>query len=201
MRTIENEARAVCDRHGETIDAALKKYDAYLQALKTDSGLMEEWITLQQRPIRLISMSGGERRKEHELRIAAALLRQMEEVREILRQNANGARLFQVGVMVGELYRALRFSEIDSDRGRRAQEAREQQWAYVRLWCKKKAFFSWDEGSRDSVPALAKWLRELIDPKEFGIITKPPLGKIETWIRPFAPASVKKPGRPKKPSN
>lgn len=112
---------------------------------------------------------------------------------------------------MGELYCALRIRETESDRARRdqkcAQDKISKKWLYVRSWCKQKAISCWLEGSADSVPKMAEWLKKEIDKsgeiglKEFAITKAPSEVMIESWIRPFAPPSVTQPGRPKKPSN
>lgn len=207
MRAIEDQVRATCERYGETLEAALEKYDTYRQVVKDDTGLLMQFHALLWHPIQLVSPSvGKEERKQNEILIAASLYRHMEEARELLR--LNNARLFQVGVIVGDLFLALQIRDIESNRARRDQKrARlkiDEKWIPVRLWCKKKALFWWDGGNADSVPAAAKEFRKIIKgigPGEFGIEEAPDADNIEDWIRPFAPPSVKKPGRPKKQPN
>lgn len=209
LREVENLARETCERYSETLDAALKKYDTYRQAVKDDTGSLMQLHTLLWHPIQLVSpLVGKEERKQNEILIAAALYRHMEEARELLRRQLNGARLLQVGVIVGELCLALRIPEIESNRARhdqkRARQTIDQKWRPVRWWCKKKALFWWYGGNTDSVPVAAKAFIEIIEKngaEEFGVKKIPSANMVEDWIRPFAPASVKKPGRPKKHSN
>ena len=211
MRAVEDQARATCERYGETLDAALKKYDTYRQVVKDDTGLLMQFHALLWHPIQLVSpLVGEEERKQNEILIAASLYRHMEEARELLR--LNNARLFQVGVIVGDLFLALRIREIESNRARRDQKSArlkiDEKWIPVRSWCEQKALIYWrEEGGTGSVPTFAKWLRDKIEQsgenglKGFDITKGPSTGMIENWIRPFAPSSVKKPGRPKKHSN
>lgn len=211
LRGIEDQARATCERHGETLEAALKKYDTYRQALKDDTDLLMQYHTLLWHPIQLVSRSLGEKRKQNEMLIAAALHRHMEEARQLLGRQAAGSSLFQVGVIAGELYLALRIRELESDRGRLMREMQQDEkdaklqpmLDFIILRQREESLKDMSGPKTMKIRKAAEARRnDVIDQirkhNDLGIVVTevPAVDWIKDAIEPFVPDYAKKSGRP-----